>query len=136
MVCDFIDTINNIADHIKQWVSELKETIKHAINKIKAKILSWTAGGKYAAANPQIVVDTYKLGNYAQRLRSVNTRITNLDRRLDSLYWRVGLLDLWNLMQADILTGYSWRLSRCASYLSDTATDFDNAENDLLSKIQ
>lgn len=95
-----------------------------------------SAGYKYATANPQIIVDTYKLGNYAQRLRSVNTRIANLDIRLDSLYWRVGLLDLWNLMQADILTGYSWRLSRCANYLSDTATDFSNAENDLVGKLQ
>ena len=66
----------------------------------------------------------------------VNRCISNLDGRMDSLYWRVGLLDLWNLMQADILTGYSWRLSRCASYLSDTATDFVNAENDLVGKLQ
>ena len=139
-ILDFaIDTVNKIkeiSEKIKNYISDIKEAVVAAINKIIAKLKSMSAGYKYATANPQIIVDTYKLGNYAQRLRTVNTRISNLDRRLDSLYWRVGLLDLWNLMQADILTGYSWRLSRCASYLSDTATDFVNAENDLVSKVQ
>ncbi len=139
-ILDFaIDTINKIkeiSEKIKNYISDIKEAVVAAINKIIAKLKSMSAGYKYATANPQIVVDTYKLSNYAQRLRTINTHISNLDRRLDSLYWRVGLLDLWNLMQADILTGYSWRLSRCASYLSDTATDFVNAENDLVSKVQ
>ena len=63
-------------------------------------------------------------------------RIAKADERLDSFYWRVGLLDLWNLISADIFTEYSGRLSRCASYLTDTATDFVNVENDLVNKIQ
>lgn len=75
-----------------------------------------------------IVVDTYKLNQYAQRISTVNGRITRLDRRLDNLYTRVGLLGLWNLMQADALTCYSWRLLRCQSYLQQTATDFESAE--------
>lgn len=79
-----------------------------------------------------IIVDTYKLNQYAQRISAVNTRIHNLDRRLDSLYTRVGLLGLWNLLQSDILTGYSWRLLRCQFYLQQTAFDFDFAERMIL----
>lgn len=79
-----------------------------------------------------IQVDTYKLNQYAQRISNVNGRISRLDRRLDALYWRVGLLGLWNLIQADALTGYSWRLTRCQSYLQLTATDFEKAEEDLV----
>lgn len=79
-----------------------------------------------------IVVDTYKLNQYAQRISAVNNRIKRLDRRLDSLYWRVGLQGLWNLMQADALTCYSWRLLRCQDYLSQTATDFESVEKVLL----
>ncbi len=139
-ILDFaIDTINKIkeiAEKVKDFISDIKEAVVATIKKIIAKLKTLSAGYKYATANPQIVVDTYKLGVYAQRLRSVNTRITTLDGRLDSLYWRVGLRDLWNLMQADILTGYSWRISRCANYLSDTAADFNNAENDLVGKVQ
>lgn len=139
-VLDFvIDTVNQIievGERIAQFISDVKDAVVATVNRIAEKIQSYSSGYKYATANPQIEVDTYKLCNYAQRLQAVNRRISNLDSRLDSLYWRVGLLDLWNLMQADILTGYSWRLSRCASYLSDTATDFVNAENDLVGKLQ
>lgn len=139
-VLDFvIDTVNQIievGERIAQFISDVKDAVVVTVNRIAEKIQSYSSGYKYATANPQIEVDTYKLCNYAQRLQAVNRRISNLDSRLDSLYWRVGLLDLWNLMQADILTGYSWRLSRCASYLSDTATDFVNAENDLVGKLQ
>lgn len=79
-----------------------------------------------------IIVDTYKLNQYAQRLSSVNARINRLDRRLDTLYSRVGLLGLWNLMQADSLTCYSYRLVRCQSYLQQTASDFESIERMLL----
>lgn len=78
-----------------------------------------------------IIVDTYKLGQYAQRLSSVNSRINRLDHRMDSLYTKVGLLGLWNLMQADALTGYSWRLLRCQVYLNQTARDFEKLEKEL-----
>lgn len=79
-----------------------------------------------------IIVDTYKLNQYAQRISAVNSRINSLDRRIDALYSRVGLLDLWNLMQSDILICYSWRLLRCQSYLEQTALDFEGTERLIL----
>ena len=39
-------------------------------------------------------------------------------------------------MQADLLTGYSWRLSRCANYLTDPAADFEKVENEINLNIQ
>jgi hypothetical protein len=54
---------------------------------------------------------------------------------MDSLYWKVGLLDIWKLLQADVFTGYSWRLSRAASYLNETASDFDEVEKDITNSI-
>lgn len=103
--------------------------------KAKEYIKSLSTGYKYASANPQIIIDTYKLRAYAQKLQSINRRINTLDRRLDSLYTKVGLLDLWNLIQADVLTGYSWRLNRCASYLYDTASSFENVESMLTNNL-
>lgn len=79
-----------------------------------------------------IIVDTYKLNQYAQRIATVNSRINRLDRRMDSLYTNVGLSGLWNLLQADALTCYSWRLVRCQSYLEQTASDFETVERILL----
>ena len=78
-----------------------------------------------------IVVNTTKLRQYASRLGQVNNRLVRLDNRLDTLYRRVGLLGLWNLICADALTGYSWRLRRCQEYLIQTATEFEALENAL-----
>ena len=79
-----------------------------------------------------IIVDTYKLKQYSQRIDNVNNRIKRLDYRLDSLYTRVGLLGLCKLIQADALTCYSWRLVRCRSYLQQTALDFEGTERLIL----
>lgn len=141
LVMAVVDTICEAVAKAYNWANEkyqqFKETVKSFINKAKNWFKNnFNNGYKYANSHPQIKVDTYKLRDYASRIYDVNRRISILDGRMDSLYWRVGLLDLWNLMQADMLTGYSWRLSRCASYLSDTATDFVNAENDLVGKLQ
>ena len=118
-----------LADNIGDFFGELFSKAKNWYNR------NLNTGYKYASANPQIVVDTYKLRKYAQRLQTVNGRISRLDSRLDSLYWKVGLLDLWKLMQADILTGYSWRLNRCTAYLNDTASDFENVESVILNNL-
>lgn len=79
-----------------------------------------------------IVVDTYKLRRYAERLSKVDYRIEYLEARLDRLYNEVGLLGLWNLVRVNALTGYCRRLKNCRSYLGQTASDFENAERTLL----
>lgn len=137
IVNEVIETVTEFCDWLKDKAHELKEFVAKGLGYLKNWFKNnFNSGYKYANFHPQIKVDTYKLRDYASRIYAVNRRISSLDGRMDSLYWRVELLDLWNLMQADILTGYSWRLSRCASYLSDTATDFVNAENDLVGKLQ
>ena len=80
-------------------------------------------------------LNTASLRAYADRLARVNSRIVRLDQRMDTLYGQVGLRDLWNLMQADVLTGYSWRLNRCISYLNDTASDFESVERTIANQI-
>lgn len=133
---DFFQAIVKVVDDIKQWFSELKDAFIEIVDRAK----NWydrhfNEGYKYATSNPQITLDTYKLRSYAQRLANVNRRVGNLDRRLDGLYWQVGLLGLWDLMQADLLTGYSWRLLRCAGYLNETASDFDSTESNLAGSL-
>lgn len=133
-----IDVVNgiDISEKIMKFVTEIKEALVNAINTIFEKIKASSAGVKYATANPQIVVDTFKLSNYAERLKRVNSRIDTLDGRMDSLYWRVGLRDLWNLMKADLLTKYSGRLEKAARYLEDTADEFITVEQGLFNSLQ
>lgn len=125
------DWINERREEFRNFLTNVYKSVVSGLNKVAGWIRSYSYGGRYASANPQIKVDTFKLRDYASRIYDVNRRISNLDGRMDSLYWRVGLLDLWNLMQADLMTGYSWRLLRAASYLNDTASDFDAIETEL-----
>lgn len=144
------DSGQKIVDGITRVVAAALNTAKIAkniatsiITGVASVISGWVAwaskklnpGYGYATAHPSIQVDTDKLDAYAARLRAVNNRIRTLDSRLDALYWSAGLLDLWNLMLADYLISYNWRLQRCAVYLSDTACDFNNAEHNILNNI-
>lgn len=127
-----VETIIEVKENFEKFVKGFNEFIQLTVDKLQRWWNSnFNTGYKYATANPQIKVDTYKLRYYASRIYDVNRRISNLDGRLDSLYWSVGLLDLWKLLQADLMTGYSWRLVRCASYLNDTASDFEATETEL-----
>lgn len=134
------DTICEAVSKICDWVSEkyqqFAKAVKSIIDKVKNQIKSnYNSNYQYASSHPQIKVNTYKLEDYASRINDINRRISALDGRMDNLYWHVGLRDLWNLMQADLLTQYSQRLRHVASYLNDTASEFVTVEQELLNGI-
>lgn len=125
-ICDAVAEAYNWA---KDKLNELKDAvvsiIDSAINKVKEFL---NPGYQAAKAYPNIIVDTEKLLDYAQRIREVNRRITDVDKRMDSLYWKVGLFDLGKLIDADLLTSFSVRLLACDTYLRETASEFEAAE--------
>ncbi len=122
-------TVEDVLDKVKNWIDKKCQEIVNIYNQY------FNYGYKYSEENPEISVNTVLLREYANRLNNVNIRISAIDKRMDSLYWKVGLEGLWNLLKADLLTGYSWRLTKCKNYLYDTADIFDTAENGILSKL-
>lgn len=78
-----------------------------------------------------LVVDTNKLNEYAQRISNLNRRINRLDQRLKTLYASIGLQGLHEIIQVGVLSHYRTYLSRCQSYLIQTATSFEHVEKDL-----
>lgn len=131
-----ISLVVNLKDVILSAVVSFGTALCQSISRgIQTFFNQFNSGYKYASNNTYIKVDTALLRNYANRLQNVNKRIVNLDRRLDNLYTQVGLFDLWNLIQADVLTGYSWRLNRCINYLNDTAYEFEEAERSIANQV-
>ena len=134
-----VDVLHKAVDIIKSVIDKIKGIVDGAVDFLKKCIdglstwfnKTFNKGYRYAEDHPEIKIDTAQMRNFAQRLQAVNRRISSVDRRLDNMYYRVGLLDLWNLMRADLLTGYSWRLDRCANYLNETADEFERVENEL-----
>lgn len=135
-----INTISKLGDELKRVSKEIYAKTANFYNSVTRTLNDWynknfNIGYKQATTHSYVKVDTNSLRYYANRLYNVNRRIANLDKRMDSLYTKVGLFDLWDLLQADALTGYSWRLTRCINYLNDTANEFDSAERSIASQL-
>lgn len=134
------NTIINFGEELARVSKDIYAKVAYFYNSAINALNDWynknfNAGYKQAIANSYIIVNTDILRSYANRLYKVNQRIAKLDRRLDALYTKVGLFDLWDLLQADALTGYSWRLNRCINYLNDTAYEFDEAERSISNQV-
>lgn len=115
-----IDLEKYIPGGIGDYIGYLKDMLEPLL----ADAFNWYSE-RY---NSYIKIDTYMLCEYARRLKSVNNRVSSLDSRMDSLYYRVGLRGILNLLHADILIGESWKLNKCMEYLNSTAEDFENVE--------
>lgn len=90
----------------------------------------------------EIVVNTYKLENYAQKLNKVCMRISSVNSQLQRVYWRVNgdeesLVEAQRLravLNANTLLRYRDNLKKCVSYLNETASDFEETEQDVIKK--
>lgn len=140
LVKEFVEFSKRVIESIKEFTREVKEALKSFVSDLVSAVTSrfkqvFNSGYKYALSNPVIKLETYKLRNYADRLRKVNTRLNSLDSRINSLYWQVGFLDLLTLLQADLMTGESRKIKRCIAYLEETAQDFEEVEKKIMSQL-
>ena len=136
-----INAINTLGDNLKKVSVEIYSNVKTFYSSVVGNIESFINknfnwGYKTASADPIVRVDTAKLRAYADRLESVNKRLVTLDKRMDDLYFKVGLRDLFNLIQADLLTGSNWRITNCTKYLNETANDFEGTERNVVGQFQ
>ena len=123
-----VDFNNNLKNMVTNFIESVNQFIKEHFN----------PGYKQSISNPHVILDTYKLNDYAIRLNSVNSRIVKLDKSLDSLYLKVGWLSLYNLLkifEADLSTGYNLKIKTCSWYLTETAKDFNNIEKIIVENI-
>lgn len=132
-----VDAVIRIVQGVKELAQKVKEaivTILTAVKKAVNAIYKWVrntfnAGVRYTNANPYFRVDTDKLRGYASRINAVNNRLRTLDSGLRGLYWQVGLLDIWDILCANLLTGGSPTLNKVKTYLNNTADRMEIAEN-------
>lgn len=134
-----VDAVFQCIEKFEEWGEEIKkffvntlQAIKNSIAKIKEYLHSLTPGTRYVSSNPSFRADTGLMREYANRLRAVNGRLTSLDRDLDDLYWQVGLLDVYDILKANILAGYSPRIGLCQNYLNKAADALEDADRKAL----
>lgn len=79
----------------------------------------------------ELIVDTNNLRYYSERIQAVNSRLNNLDQRINNLYGSTGLLGIWQLIQMGNIGGVRWELQRIYNYLIESATNLETVENEL-----
>ena len=126
-----VDAIKDIAKAVKDAVCNFINAIAKAVNDVIEFFKNLDPDVRFANDNPHFIVDTSKLRGYGDALSRINRTIASVDSRLDRLYGKVGLLDLWNLMQADILTSHNRHIEKAANFCYDTANRFETAENNI-----
>ena len=131
-----VGKLNSIGDK----AADFGKKFMNAVDMYTSRISEWynsnfNSGYKAASSNPMIVVDTTKLRSYADRLERVNSRLKSLDKRMNSLYTKVDLLDVWHIIKSDLMTGGSKKISNCAKYLDETANDFDKTERNVVGEF-
>lgn len=133
--------INRLVNSTEIKIKNFFVDLKRSVILTEQRISEWfnrnfNSGYRTACSDPTIRVDTAKLRGYAERLGKVNQRLTTLDGRMDDLYFKVGLRDLFNLIHADLWTGSNWRITNCAKYLNETANDFEGTERNVVGQFQ
>ena len=130
-----IEDTAQLAEQIRKFFINTLQSIKETLERVKQFIRSLTSGHKYASVQPYFRVDPALLREYARRLSAVNSRIMSLDRDMNDLYWQVGLFDILDIIQTNILTGYSMRLRAAHEYLNTAAEKLEDADRLALSYL-
>lgn len=126
----FVDSIINLAKNVADFIYSVFETICSYAEALQTWFRNtFNRGVKYARANPYFMAAPENLRAYADRIWRVNRDLVNLDGELNGLYWQVGLLDVLDILNANLITSYSPTLHRVEAYLRNTAQRLENAEN-------
>lgn len=78
-----------------------------------------------------IDIDTDKMNSYANRLGNVNSILSNLDVRWNTLCRQVGSPFFGGAIASGAISGYGWIIRQCQNYLLETARDFACTESDI-----
>lgn len=134
-ILDIVEAIVDIAQEIFDCIKGMLEAIRDAFTQLKAWLRANSPGGKYTSSQPVIIADPEKLREYASRIAFVNRRLASLDGDMNSLYWQVGFLDLLAILEANLLTSWSYRLSWAQNWLEEAAQELDNADATALAAL-
>ena len=136
IICEFLEKLAlEIAEAVcaavnwlKDKAMELYHGLVEMIQSIRQYLRSITPGGRYVDENPYFKADPVSLRAYATRLDRVNRRLVQLDKDLDDLYWQVGLLDLAEIISANVITTYSANLLLAKTFLNSAADKLESAD--------
>jgi len=146
-IMNMIDAVEQIIDKAKElctgagaWMEDALRELAAVVNNIRELLYTGSSGYRYAAENPYLEINTTSMREYAATLSALSTRAKNLDSSMNSLYRNLGIdwssiSNLAALLKAEIVLDFANRLDKCVEYMNQTATDFENVENELVGSL-
>lgn len=129
-----IEKITNIVGKAKTCINDIYD---YVINLIKQKIQRISQSGGSVVETHEISIDINSAYDYANQLRKIVKRISNLESRIDSLLRYEGMnivIPMYN--RNYMLNNQIYKLNSCINYLVNTAYDFETVENIINNSIQ
>jgi hypothetical protein len=134
---EIVEAVAKVAEGVGELIGKAKEkvlSIATAVKDLFNAIGTWLRdnfdrGYRFASDNTYMKAETDRLVYYQDRLASINRRLRSLDSEMDSLYFQVGLLDLFDILCANMLTGGSASLTATANWLGSASTRLIKAES-------
>lgn len=129
----FVSRIVNAGRQFASKVGNFLDTVAKRTKSLFSKAIDFLSGGGFPV-EPYIKVDIPRLFYYANRLRSVQRRIAQLNDMIDDLYWEAGVMGLDNVLAADIASSFDIRVPESINYLNRTAELLQQNERYLAGK--
>lgn len=127
-VIDLLEKIKIRSSKAKEMNSALQEAYARRVREAVLTVKAMTPGGKYAAAEGRITVDTVRLREIESELCRIGARLGLLEERLNRFCRSAGPPALPGLSAEAMMCDGRLRLRRCVRYLQDTADRFEKAE--------
>ncbi|WNF22770.1 Mbeg1-like protein [Mesobacillus jeotgali] len=129
----YISKVHQAGRELVGKVGKFFETVAMRAKGFITKAIDYVNGNNFPI-EPYIKVDIPRLIYYANRLRSVQRRIAQLNDMIDDLYWEAGVMGLDNVLAADIASSFDIRVPESINYLNRTAELLQQNERYLAGK--
>ncbi|MCR8643650.1 hypothetical protein NV379_13415 [Paenibacillus sp. N1-5-1-14] len=118
-------------DRVNVWFDQVAQKAKLYFQEMK----DWFFGRDTSTPlEPHISINIGRLQEYAQRLMSIRRQVSEVNERIEDLYFRVGFSGIHNVFRADRLTENHYKINQCIEYLQTSAEKLEQAEMGLIRK--
>ncbi|MEE0863265.1 MAG: Mbeg1-like protein [Lachnospiraceae bacterium] len=139
-VVEIKEQVCKLAKEVYELGVELVEAVVDIVDTVVDGLVSLVTGKKkkkkdygaeYAKDNPYIELNTYKMRDYADRLANLIDRVKELDDRIDTWMRKMGPLFWCSFYNLPIE-----KLAYSSVWLTTTADEFDDIENELVGLLE
>lgn len=122
------EKLENLAKEIKEFLLAAYQSMKEFVEQFKEWAKEHSPGGQYVQNSPYFKADTGAMSEYVGRLRSVNSRLWNLNLDMKTLIPQLTISSLDDYLLSDFSSNWSVTLERIIVYMDAVVSELEKAE--------